>query len=86
MFERAVLPDLLARAAARGERGVIASRVLRTWGTSESALAEAVADRFAAVEGGPVTLAFLASGIEGIKVRLTARGDDAAARGGAVGR
>ncbi|HEV2426666.1 MAG TPA: competence/damage-inducible protein A [Acidimicrobiales bacterium] len=77
MFERAVLPDLRERAAARGERGVIASRVLKTWGSSESALAEAVADRFVALHGGPVTIAFLASGIEGIKVRLTARGDDA---------
>ncbi|MGB7104506.1 MAG: nicotinamide-nucleotide amidohydrolase family protein, partial [Acidimicrobiales bacterium] len=56
---------------------VIRSRVLRTWGSSESALAEAVAERFEALEhGGRVTIAFLASGIEGIKVRLTARGDN----------
>ena len=32
MFERAVLPDLLARS---GEKSVIRSRVLRTWGDSE---------------------------------------------------
>jgi nicotinamide-nucleotide amidase len=58
---------------------VITSRVLRTWGASESALAEAVADRFDALTGdGRMTIAFLASGIEGIKVRLTARGDDPA--------
>ncbi len=81
MFERAVRPDLLERQRATGESSVIASRVLRTWGSSESALAEALAERFEALEAdGRVTIAFLASGIEGIKVRLTARGaDDAAA-------
>ena len=77
MFERAILPDLLARSRAAGESSVITSRVLRTWGASESALAEAVAERFEALElDERVTIAFLASGIEGIKVRLTARGDD----------
>ncbi len=79
MFERAILPDLLARESASGTTSVITSRVLRTWGASESALAEAVAERFDALsDGGRVTIAFLASGIEGIKVRITARGDDAA--------
>jgi nicotinamide-nucleotide amidase len=57
---------------------VITSRVLRTWGASESALAEAIGERFEALsDDGRVTIAFLASGIEGIKVRVTARGDDA---------
>ena len=37
MLERAVLPDLRARA---GESSVIASRVLQTWGESESGLNE----------------------------------------------
>ncbi len=79
MFERAILPDLLARQSATGERSTIASRVLRTWGASESALAEAVASRFSAlVDDDRVTIAFLASGIEGIKVRITARGVDGA--------
>jgi nicotinamide-nucleotide amidase len=79
MFERAILPDLLARQRADGSTSVITSRVLRTWGASESALAEAVAQRFDALsDDDRVTIAFLASGIEGIKVRLTARGDDAA--------
>jgi len=74
MFGRGILPDLRARMAAAGEEAVIASRVLRTWGASESGLAEALADRVEALEGGgDVTLAFLASGIEGIKVRITAR-------------
>jgi nicotinamide-nucleotide amidase len=78
MFERAILPDLLARQRLAGETSVITSRVLRTWGASESALAEALGERFEELAGdGRVTIAFLASGIEGIKVRLTARGDDA---------
>jgi nicotinamide-nucleotide amidase len=76
MFERAILPDLLSRVRASGTTSVIMSRLLRTWGASESALAEAVADRFDALaREGKVTIAFLASGIEGIKVRLTAQGD-----------
>lgn len=79
MFERAILPDLVARQMAAGTTSVITSRVLRTWGASESALAEAVGARFDELVGDDrVTIAFLASGIEGIKVRLTARGDDAA--------
>ena len=74
MFERAILPDLRARMAEAGEEGIIASRVLRTWGSSESGLAEALQDRIDALdEVGDTTLAFLASGIEGIKVRITAR-------------
>jgi len=71
MIQRAVLPDLLARS---GEASVIVSRVLRTWGESESGLNERldpVIERLEA-EGNP-TLAFLASGWEGIKVRLTAK-------------
>ena len=78
MFSRAILPDLLARERAAGRTSVITSRVLRTWGASESALAEAVGERFVALaDDARVTIAFLASGIEGIKVRLTARADDA---------
>jgi nicotinamide-nucleotide amidase len=79
MFERAILPDLEVRQSAEGNTGVIRSRVLRTWGASESGLAEAVDERFRALEGsGNLTIAFLASGIEGIKVRVTARGRDEA--------
>lgn len=73
MLERAVLPDLAARA---GQRQVIASRVLRTWGESESRIAELLDSRLRELDRlGNATIAFLASGIEGIKVRLTARGD-----------
>jgi nicotinamide-nucleotide amidase len=71
MLERAVLPDLQARA---GESAVIASRVLRTWGESESGLNERLDGVIAQLESaGTPTLAFLASGWEGIKVRLTAK-------------
>lgn len=75
MFERAILPDLLERS---GEAATIRSRVLRTWGLAESTLAERLAERFDALEASasPVTIAFLASGIEGIKVRLTAKATD----------
>jgi nicotinamide-nucleotide amidase len=62
-----VLPDLLERS---GERAVIVSRSLKTWGTSESGLAEMIADRVD-LQGNP-TIAFLARGIEGLYVRLTA--------------
>jgi len=76
MLERAVLPDLRARA---GTAAVIRSRTLRTWGFSESGLAELVSGRVDALEGGGLgvpTIAFLASGIEGIKVRLTVKAAD----------
>jgi nicotinamide-nucleotide amidase len=78
MVGRAVLPDLLARS---GETAVIASRTLRTWGLSESGLAELIAPRIDELDkGGPgvPTIAFLASGIEGMKLRLTVKAADAA--------
>ena len=84
MFTRGVLPDLRRRAEAAGEHpAVITSRVVRTWGMSESGLADTLAPRIEALDaaGGNPTIAFLASGIEGIKVRITAKAaDDAAAR------
>jgi nicotinamide-nucleotide amidase len=81
----AILPDLQRRA---GTVAVIRSRTLRTWGDSESGLAERLAGRLTeldavtADEGGEdesasvPTLAFLASGIEGIKVRVTVKAPD----------
>lgn len=63
-----VLPDLLARS---GERAVIVSRSLKTWGASESGLAEMIAARVDQ-QTNP-TIAFLARGIEGIYVRMTAK-------------
>ena len=76
MLNGTVLSDLQRRA---GVSATIESRVLRTWGQSESGLAEMLAGRIDELdESGNPTLAFLASGIEGIKVRITAKGADSA--------
>lgn len=72
-----ILPDLRRRS---GQTAVIKSRVLRTWGHSESGLAELLANRIEELDTlGTATLAFLASGIEGIKVRITVKAEDEAA-------
>jgi nicotinamide-nucleotide amidase len=67
-----VIPDLLRRS---GEAAAIVSVSLKTWGTSESALAEMVAHRLDALDaqGGNPTIAFLARGIEGLVVRVTGK-------------
>jgi nicotinamide-nucleotide amidase len=71
MITRAVVPDLRRRS---GDDAVIASRVLRTWGESESGLNERLDAVIEQLEGPDTpTLAFLASGWEGLKVRLTAK-------------
>lgn len=130
MLTRAVIPDLLERMKANGESVVMQSRVLRTWGMAESALAQRLAALIDSLDKDPsapflpvspdlspstpvptaaapaasysatapasdnvtalttadhssghassaslsprATIAFLASGIEGIKVRITA--------------
>jgi len=100
MFTRGVLPDLRRRLEEEGTGGVISSRVIRTWGMSESGLAELLSARIEALgagigtaarsdtapgsapgsapdtAAGKPTIAFLASGIEGIKVRITAKAPD----------
>jgi nicotinamide-nucleotide amidase len=77
MLQRAVLPDLRERS---GDSSVIASRVLRTWGDSESGLDERLRDVITRLdELGNPTLAFLASGWEGLKIRLTAKATTAEA-------
>ncbi|HEY7105507.1 MAG TPA: competence/damage-inducible protein A [Acidimicrobiia bacterium] len=68
MVSKSVIPDLLERS---GDRAVIVSRSLKTWGTSESGLAEMIAERVDQ-QTNP-TIAFLARGIEGIYVRMTAK-------------
>jgi nicotinamide-nucleotide amidase len=74
MMEGTVLDDLRRRS---GETSVIHSRVIRTWGYGESALAETLADHVDALdESGHATIAFQASGIEGIKVRVTAKAEN----------
>lgn len=70
MITEHVIPDLLDRA---GERSTILSRTLKTWGTAESNLAELIGERVEA-QTNP-TIAFLARGIEGIGVRITAKGE-----------
>ena len=68
-----VIPELRARA---GDTGVIRSRTIRTWGHSESGIAEMLADRLDELDRtGAATIAFLASGIEGLKVRITVKAD-----------
>jgi nicotinamide-nucleotide amidase len=73
MIVEQVLPDLLERS---GESAVIVSRSLKTWGQSESGLAEMIAHRVDA-QTNP-TIAFLARGIEGLVVRLTAKAESEA--------
>jgi competence/damage-inducible protein CinA-like protein len=77
MLERAVLPDLHARS---GDSAVILNRIMRTWGESESGLNERLDGIIGELEvlGNP-TLAFLASGWDGLKVRLTAKAPTAQA-------
>lgn len=71
MVAGTVIPDLQARS---GITAAIRSRVIRTWGQSESGLAEVLSDRIAELDrSGIATIAFLASGIEGLKVRVTAK-------------
>lgn len=71
MVSGTVIPELRRRA---GDTGVIRSRTLRTWGHSESGIAEMLADRLDHLDRtGHATIAFLASGIEGLKVRVTAK-------------
>ena len=74
MVSECVLGDLQARA---GERHVIRSRILRTWGYSESGLAELLEPEMQRLDStGEATIAFLASGMEGLKVRITAKAAD----------
>jgi nicotinamide-nucleotide amidase len=88
MVTRAVIPDLVSRS---GSPATIVSRTLRTWGISESALDELLSGRIADLDkaradGRPApTIAFLASGIEGIKVRLTAKAADPAEASALIG-
>jgi nicotinamide-nucleotide amidase len=71
MVDGTIIPMLRSRA---GDTAVIRSRTLRTWGQSESGLAETLAPYHEDLEqSGHCTLAWLASGIEGLKLRLTAK-------------
>ena len=74
MVKGTVISDLKHRA---GFTSAIRSRVLRTWGRTESGLAEMLADRIRELDQlGTATLAVQASGIEGLKVRITVKAAD----------
>jgi nicotinamide-nucleotide amidase len=82
IVQQAVVPDMQRRGGT--PQRVIRSRTVRTWGESESGLAERLAEHMAALDeaapaGETTTLAFLASGIEGIKVRITVKAETEAA-------
>ena len=77
MMEGTILSDLKRRA---GAGAVIRSRVLKSWGESESRLAELLAGCIEALDhAGNPTIAFQASGIEGLKIRITAKAGNTAA-------
>lgn len=73
MCEECVIPDLQRRS---GVTAVIKSRVLKTWGQTESGLDEMLTERMAELDAsGRATIAFQASGIEGLKVRVTVKAE-----------
>jgi nicotinamide-nucleotide amidase len=73
-MEHLLHADVLPRLAKRsGKESVLVSRVLRTWGRSESDVAETLDDFYR--ETTNPSIAFLASGGE-IKVRITAKADN----------
>jgi nicotinamide-nucleotide amidase len=80
MFTRGVLPELITQ---NGPDKAIVSRVLRACGVSESAVDEQLRpivdelDRLVEGTSEPVpTIAYLASGIEGLKIRLSVKSVD----------
>jgi nicotinamide-nucleotide amidase len=71
-MEHLLSHDVLPRLAeASGEGGVIASRLIRTWGRAESHVAEILDDLY---ESANPSIAFLASAAE-IKIRITAKAE-----------
>jgi len=69
-----ILPDLKKRS---GSTKIIKSRTLRTWGHTESKLAELLESKIKQLNDSEnTTLAFLASGIEGLKLRITVKGEN----------
>lgn len=74
MIDKAVIPSLKARS---GSQQLLKSRILSTWGLSEAEIAYKLTDRIEQLRrfGNP-TLAFLATGVGGIKIRITAFGSE----------
>ncbi len=77
MVDHEVLPRLRLLG---GEPTILRSRVLRTWGTGESRIAEALDDLYASTNP---SLAFLISDME-VKVRITAKAADASGAEGLI--
>ncbi len=76
MVKGTIISDLKRRA---GVNSVISSRILRTWGRTESDLAELLDERIQELDKlGTATLAFQASGIDGLKIRITVKATDEA--------
>lgn len=72
---RFILSDLSSR---EGIAATIASRTLKTWGYSESKLGEVLAEEIERLDStSEATIALLASGIDGLKVRLTTKAETA---------
>ncbi|MEE3072824.1 MAG: CinA family nicotinamide mononucleotide deamidase-related protein, partial [Actinomycetota bacterium] len=73
MVTACILPDIRTET---GLTSIIRSKTLRTWGDSESGLAEKLSSNIERLDKeGTATIAFLASGIEGLKIRITVKGD-----------
>jgi nicotinamide-nucleotide amidase len=71
MMSRAVVPDLLERS---GNRSPIVSRMIRTFGISESKLAELLGDHITDLDNSDdATIAFLANVTRGVTIRVTAK-------------
>ncbi len=74
MALRAVFPKISEVLDERGERAVIESFTIKTWGLSESKVAEMLSGVIAELEANhEATIALLASAVEGIRVRITAK-------------
>ncbi len=68
-----IMEDIRRRA---GIKGVIQNRVLKTWGMAEAELAHILDGEIKRLDSsGNATLAFLASGWDGLKLRITVKAD-----------
>lgn len=67
-----ILTDMRRRSELKG---IIKSRTLNTWGLAEAELAEMLDEEIVRLDESDATLAFLASGWNGLKVRITVKAD-----------
>lgn len=73
MVEEYVLPDL---ALSNGQKQAIVTRTIKTWGLGESALAQILDEIVQNGESGEVKVGFLARGMNGIYVKLSASAEN----------